>query len=45
MNSMFANILASTYGLFGIVITITIIILVFRRIKLKEKETFEKRDY
>lgn len=41
---MFAYILASAYGLFTFAITIIIIFLIFRRIKLKKKETFDKRD-
>ena len=39
-----ALLILSTYGLFGIAIFITLIVLVVRRIKKREEETFEKRD-
>jgi hypothetical protein len=45
MNSIIAYIVASAYGVFTIASILIIIFLIFRRIKLKEKETFEKRDY
>mgnify|MGYP000427492693 CR=1 FL=1 len=44
MNSISPYILASLYGIFIIAVTLIIIYLIFRRIQLKRKETFEKRD-
>jgi len=44
MNSISPFILASFYGVFFIVSTLIIIYLIFRRIKIKREETFEKRN-
>lgn len=39
-----ASLILFTYGLFGLAILITLVVLIFRRIKKKDEETFEKRD-
>jgi nitrate reductase gamma subunit len=39
-----ALVILGTYAIFGIAIFITLIVLIIRRIKKQDGETFEKRD-
>jgi len=40
----FTEILLSIYGVIGLAVLVIIVYLIFRRIEIKKKEDFEKRD-
>lgn len=45
MEDMIVAFIFSLYGLFAITCFILLIYLIFRRINLKDRENFEKRDF